>query len=68
MDYYTVVVEGVEKVSSIVTYYSIVEQLYLHRSSEAVSHLEESLVDLYVGVLLFISKARRFYKRSTSSM
>lgn len=57
MDHNTIVIDGVERESIIVTYYDIVEKLYLHRNFKAVSDLEKTVVDLYVCARSFLSKA-----------
>jgi hypothetical protein len=56
-------------VSSLITRYAIFEGLYL-RPTVAVAaavkeQLSRSIVELYASVLKYLSKARRYYDRST---
>lgn len=67
IEQYGLVAEGIEKVTHIITYYTIVEDIYLRRSFQAVPHLEKSMVNLYVNVLRFLAKAQRYYKKNTAS-
>ena len=64
---YAVVVEGVEKVASIVTRYRIVERLYLVKQHSATTQLKEHITDLYMLVLKFLVKAEEFYLGNTAS-
>ena len=47
--------------------YEIHERLYLHVNRETTNNLEEALVGLYVLVLLFLVRAKRFYTKSSTS-
>ncbi len=64
---YAVVLEGVEKISNLLVRYEIHERLYLGANREATKHLEGLLVGLYVLVLSFLAKAKRFYTKSSAS-
>lgn len=66
--------EGMEFVSGIITRYAILEKLYLRTSAESATkaeaeeHLNEALCKLYATVLQFLSKAKRYYTRTTAGM
>ena len=61
-----VVVEGIERVSNLIVWCNIQEQLYLRRRSSATNRLQEALIKLYVAILTFLAKAIRFYGKSTA--
>lgn len=60
--------EGLERVSKLVTEYAIVEALYLSERYLAMDHLTEAIVRLYSAILVYFSKACRFYSKSTLGM
>lgn len=64
---YAVVLEGIERVSHIVTYYKIVQQLFIRDNSEAASRLKDAVTKLYMSILTFLVKAKKFYLKSTAS-
>jgi len=57
--------EGVELVSNLITRYTIVEHLYLRRPSAAKNQLTEAILKLYSTVLIYLSKAETYYKKTT---
>ena len=63
---YSVIAEGVERVTLALTHYKIVERLYLERSNESTTALRIGLTELYTCILRFLIKAQRFYERSTA--
>ena len=58
-------VMGLEHISNLITRYAIFENLYLHRVSAARDQLAASIVRLYATVLIYLSKASRYYDRRT---
>ena len=66
--------EGMEFISGMITRYAIFEKLYLRTSAvsslkaEAEGHLNEALCKLYAGVLQYLSKAKRYYTRTTAGI
>lgn len=66
--------EGMEFISGMITRYAIFEKLYLRTSegsatkSEAEGHLNEALCKLYAAVLQYLSKAKRYYIRTTTGI
>ena len=64
-------VEGMELVSRLITRYAIFESLYLKTTvgaaAAAKGQLTEALLKLYATILSYLSKARRYYDRSTAS-
>ena len=58
--------ESIEHVSSLITRYAMIEELYLRVSSAATEHLAESLVYLYTAILQYLLRARRYYARNTA--
>jgi hypothetical protein len=61
-------VEGVELVSNLITRYAIFENLYLYETSTVKEQLTESVIRLYATILLYLSKASRYYDRKTSGV
>lgn len=59
--------EGIELVSSLLPRYAMIEDRYLHDASALKGDLEESLVRLYAAVLVYLSRARRYYTMNTTS-
>ena len=59
--------EGLEKVSSLISRATIVEALYLPGTSDAHTQLEKSLLRLYTTVLEYLCKARDYYGKSSKS-
>ena len=63
-----------EFISDIITRYAIFEKLYLRTSAgsatkpEPEEHLNEALCKLYAAVLQFLSKAKRYYNRTTTGI
>lgn len=66
--------EGMELVSGMITRYAIFEKLYLRTlavsamKAGAEEHLNEALCKLYAGVLQYLSKAKRYYTRTTTGI
>lgn len=66
--------EGMEFVSGKITYYAIFEKLYLRTSAgsstkvEAEARLNEALCKLYAAILQYLSKAKRYYSRSSAGI
>lgn len=63
---YAVVLEGMERVSHIVTYQNIVEKLFIRDNSNAASRLKDAITNMYVSILTFLGKAKKFYSKSTA--
>ena len=59
--------EGVELASSTITRYTIVEKLYLQRNSAVKGDLTQAIITLYTAVLKYLSKAEKYYQKSTLS-
>ena len=57
--------EGLETVAKVIAEYRIIEKLYLQRTSEGSTELENSIVDLYTLVLKFLIRAQQFYSKNT---
>lgn len=58
-------ISGVEYVSSVLARCGVFEQLYLQQSSDLSQTVQDSLVKLYIAVLIYLSRARQYYERST---
>jgi hypothetical protein len=62
--------EGVETISGLITRYTIIEMLYIHEAheaSEATTHLHESIIKLYVAILLYLAQAKAYFDGNTIS-
>ena len=65
---YGAVLEGLELITHLISRYAIVEQLYLnHQQMLSSGEIQRNLVELYSTVLLYLSKAKRYYEQSTAS-
>lgn len=62
------ILEGMERISNLISRYAIFEDLYLHPQLKSYTGLEAALTELYRRVLKYLSKAKRFYSKSTSGM
>lgn len=66
-------VEGMELVSNLITRYAILEKLYLRTvtrseaEAEGKKQLAQAILKLYIAVLVYLSKAKRYYSRHTAS-
>jgi hypothetical protein len=56
---------GMEFVSSLIIRYMEFERLYLGRPSALTHQLEDALCNLYAAVLVYLSKARRYFTDRT---
>jgi len=59
-------VEGIQLVSTLIDRYATVEKLYLRRGLALQDQLEQSIIELYVAILSFLSEARKFYERGAA--
>jgi hypothetical protein len=65
-------VDGIELVSNLITRYTIFETLYLRptivceNEDELKGQLTQAIIKLYIAVLKYLSKARRYYSRRTA--
>ena len=60
---YEGMIEGVERVTDVIARYAWIETLYLHASSRMRTELQNAITKLYVAVLSFLAKARRYYAK-----
>ena len=62
-------IEGIELVSNLITRSAILEKLYLNTTAGTNSATRDQLVkailELYITLLKYLSKARRYYDRKT---
>ena len=58
---------GVELVSGLIIHYMTFEDVYLGQLSALTDQLKEALCNLYAAVLVYLSKARRYFTHRTSS-
>ena len=59
--------EGLEYVSSLIARYAMVEALYINHTSVANNQLSEAIVRLYSAVLIYLTKANKFYSQKNTS-
>ena len=64
---YAAVVEGIENVSKMTTYYRIMESIYFRKPVKTTEEAKTALVDLYTSILLFLAKARKYLSQSSMS-
>jgi hypothetical protein len=65
---YGAMIEGLEFVSRLVARYALVEELYLQGTSVEKDQLADSITRLYAAILVYLSKARRYYDRRTGGV
>ncbi|KAL8792738.1 MAG: hypothetical protein Q9195_004625 [Heterodermia aff. obscurata] len=65
IDVFSDVVEGVESVSSLITRYTVVENLYLHGSNEAAIRLRQSITEFYATILTYLGRIKKFFSGSS---
>ncbi|KAH0537657.1 hypothetical protein FGG08_005570 [Glutinoglossum americanum] len=63
---FAVVLEGVEVISNLLVQYDIYTTLYLHDKAKATDEMRRCMVELYMSVLSFLAKAKRYYMQSTA--
>ena len=61
-------VEAIEYISNLITRCAILENLYLRGSglASATDHLKDAIVKLYISVLRYLCRARKYFARSTA--
>lgn len=62
------VVEGMERISNLISRYAIFEDLYLNPELKSYDGLERALIELYLRIFKYLSKAIKFYKKGTASI
>ena len=68
LDRYAAVMEGTEIIANIITQYRVIEKLDLSMQDTTTIQLKERMTTLYVSILRFLAKAKRFYIGNTASM
>ena len=64
------VVESAETIARSISRYATFEQIYLGHdasASRAVEGLKKALVKLYAAILIYLSKAKKYFEESTPS-
>lgn len=61
------VVEGMERISNLISRYAIFEDLYLNPELKSYDGLERALIELYLRIFKYLSKAIKFYKKGTAT-
>ena len=64
---YAVIIQGIERIANVIAQYRVVERLYLGKQYEMAPQLEENIKDLYMLVLRFLVKAKKFYVNKSAS-
>ena len=60
--------DGLEYVADLIAQFAFVETLYLSASTAKRVNLQDALVKLYVAILTYLVKARRYYAKHTYGM
>ncbi len=58
-------VEGAEMIARLIGRCNIFQNIHLHRKMLASKELEEALVRLYAMMILYLSKAKRFFEQTS---
>ena len=64
------VVEGAETIAHSISRYATFEEIYLRSNgtaTPAIKGLEEALVKLYIAILAYLVKAKKYFEEHTSS-
>jgi hypothetical protein len=64
---FAVVLEGVEIISNLLVRNDIYTMLYLRGNAVTTNEMERCMVELYISILSFLAKAKRYYTRNTPS-
>lgn len=64
-DKFGFVLEGTELIARVIGRSAIFEDLYLSDAYQARDKLQESLLQLYTTILVYLSKAQRYYRQNT---
>ena len=59
--------EGVERVTKLILRFRIVEGLYRGKGHDTEQELETSLTQLYTSILSYLTKAYRYFGRTSTS-
>ena len=65
MNYFSkrsVILEGIERISRVISWTKIIERLYINQITEAGQDLEDELAKLYKQCLQFLAKSIRFFR------
>lgn len=65
-DLHGFMIEGVEKVSGLITRYAIVEIMYLTRQSAVKTLLESKISNLYLAALKYMVKMSKYFDQTTA--
>ena len=58
----SVILEGIERISRVISWTKIIERLYINQITEARQDLEDELTKLYKQCLEFLAKSIRFFR------
>lgn len=61
------VVESMNSIAQLIARYALFESLYLRQDTPAARELEKTVVQLYVRVLIYLSKAKSYLEQNTAS-
>ncbi|KAL9609314.1 MAG: hypothetical protein Q9167_005901 [Letrouitia subvulpina] len=62
---YRTMIEGLVRISELITRYAIFECIYLHGEYQAKKDLEVAMVHLYEAILTYLLKAEQYYTQGT---
>lgn len=65
---FSTVLEGMERISNLISRYAIFEDLYLDTRLRVYAELKKALTELYNRVLKYLSEAMRFCNKSTTGI
>jgi hypothetical protein len=60
------VIEGVASIAGLICRYSIFEKLYLSHTSAATAELEVALVQLYASIMIYLSRAKKYFDQNSA--
>lgn len=64
MQKHAFVVEGASTISQMICRHALFEQLYLQKDTPDSRELKDTLVDLYVDIMVYFSKATAYFESS----
>lgn len=65
-DKFAFVVESATSIAEIICRYAVFEDVWLQYQSAAADELERALIKLYAAIMIYLSKAKRYFDENTA--
>jgi hypothetical protein len=60
-------IEEAALIAELICRYAIFEELYLQSASPATDELKRALVQMYAAIMVYLSKAKRYFDQNSAS-